>query len=131
MVYLPAMIPYNDAIFRCNLIWSVFDMLKRVVSLLVCLSFALPAWAAQEFILADIVIAGNQRVQTADILNVLTVKPGQTVTPADIDGAIEAVFKMQRFADISAEIIRGCGRIHPYPQTRRTSFGEECPLRGQ
>jgi len=98
------MIPYNNSIFKCNLVWSVVVMLKRVVSLLVCLSLALPAWAAQEFVLADIVVTGNQRVQTADILNVLTVKPGQTVTPTDIDGAIEAVFKMQRFADISAEI---------------------------
>ena len=79
-------------------------MLKRVLALLVCLSLAIPAWAAQEFLLADIVITGNQRVQTADILNALSIKPGQTVTPADIDGAIEDVFKMERFADISAEI---------------------------
>ncbi len=79
-------------------------MLKRVFALLICLSLAIPAWAAQEFLLADIVITGNQRVQTADILNALSIKPGQTVTPADIDGAIEDVFKMERFADISAEI---------------------------
>ncbi|MEN8730286.1 MAG: outer membrane protein assembly factor BamA [Desulfuromonadales bacterium] len=79
-------------------------MLKRVLALLICLSLAIPAWAAQEFLLADIVITGNQRVQTADILNALSIKPGQTVTPEDIDGAIEDVFKMERFADISAEI---------------------------
>ena len=79
-------------------------MLQRVLLLLVCLSLAIPAWAAQEFLLADIVVTGNQRVQTADILNALSIKPGQTVTPADIDGAIEDVFKMERFADISAEI---------------------------
>ncbi len=79
-------------------------MFKRVLSLLICLSLALPAWAAQEFLLVDIIIKGNQRVQTADILNAMTIKPGKAVTPTDIDGAIEDVFKMERFADISAEI---------------------------
>ena len=66
-------------------------MFKRALSLLICLSLALPAWAAQEFLLVDVVIKGNQRVQTTDILNAMTVKPGQTVTPGDIDGAIEDV----------------------------------------
>lgn len=79
-------------------------MMKRVLALLVCFSLAVPAWAAQEFFLADIVIKGNQRVQTADVLNALSIKPGQTVTPTDIDGAIEEIFKMERFADVAAEI---------------------------
>ena len=80
-------------------------MLKKALALLIGLSLAIPAWAAaQEFFLADIVVTGNQRVQTADILNALSIKPGQTVTPTDIDGAIESLYKMERFADISAEI---------------------------
>ena len=79
-------------------------MFKRVLPLLICLSLAMPAWAAQEFLLADIVIKGNQRVQTVDILNAMSIKPGQSVTPADIDKAIEDVYKMERFSDIAAEI---------------------------
>ena len=79
-------------------------MLQRVLALLFCLSLAIPAWAAEEFLLADIIVTGNQRVQAADILNALSIKPGQKVTPADIDGAIDDIFKMERFADISAEI---------------------------
>ena len=66
-------------------------MLKRALALLICLTIAIPAWAAQEFLLADIVVSGNQRVQTADILNALSIKPGQTVIPADIDAAIEDI----------------------------------------
>ena len=104
-------------------------MLKRALALLICLSLVIPAWAAaQEFFLADIVVTGNQRVQTADILNALSIRPGQTVTPTDIDGAIEEIFKLERFADISAEISGDVSaailtfRVEERPLVRRIRF---------
>ncbi len=84
-------------------------MLKRVLALLICLSLASPTWAAQEFFLADIVVNGNKRVQTVDIFNAMSIKPGQTVTPTDIDTAIENIYKMERFSDVSAEITEESG----------------------
>ncbi len=79
-------------------------MFKKVLSLLICLSMAFPTWAAQEFLLNDIVIEGTQRVQAVDILNVMKIKPGQSVTPADIDAAMADIYRMERFSDIVSEI---------------------------
>ncbi len=79
-------------------------MFKRALLLLICLSMAFPAWAAQEFQIADIVIAGNKRVPTADVLHAIKITPGQTVTTADIDAAMEDIYRMERFSDITSEI---------------------------
>jgi len=84
-------------------------MLKRALSLLICLSLAFPAWAAQDFLLNDIVIEGNKRVQAVDVLNSMAIKPGQTVTPADIDAAMADVYSMERFSDIASEITTDSG----------------------
>ena len=79
-------------------------MLKRVFVLLFCVFLAAPVWAAQEFVLTDIVIEGNKRVQASDVLNAIKIKPGQTVVNADIDEAMAAIYAMGRFEDISADI---------------------------
>jgi outer membrane protein insertion porin family len=79
-------------------------MMKRVLTLLVCLALAVPAWAAQDYFLADIIIEGNKRVQSVDVLNAINIKPGQTVTPADIDAAMADIYRMERFSDIAAEM---------------------------
>lgn len=84
-------------------------MFKRALSLLICLSLAFPAWAAQEFMLNDIVVKGNKRVQVVDVLNAIKIKPGQTVTPADIDAAMADVYDMERFSDIASEITTDAG----------------------
>ena len=84
-------------------------MFKRVISLLICLSLAFPAWATQEFLLSDIVIDGNKRVQAVDILNAMGIKPGQTVTPADIDAARADIYSMERVSDIASEISADSG----------------------
>ena len=84
-------------------------MFKRVLSLLICLSLAFPAWATQDFLLNDIVIEGNKRVQSVDVLNSMAIKPGQTVTPADIDAAMADVYRMERFSDIASEITTDSG----------------------
>ncbi len=79
-------------------------MMKRALVLLVCLSLAFPAWAAEEFFLADVQVKGNQRVKTDDVLNAVSIKPGQKVTPADIDAAMGDIYKMERFSDITSDI---------------------------
>ena len=84
-------------------------MLKRFFPLLICLFLALPAWAAREFVLAEIVIEGNKRVQAVDVLNAMDIKPGQSVTPADIDAAMADVYRMDRFSDIATEISGDAG----------------------
>jgi outer membrane protein insertion porin family len=86
------------------MIWSNINMTKRALALLVCLSLAFPAWAAEDFFLADVQIKGNQRVKTDDVLNAVSVKPGQKVSPADIDAAMGDIYKMERFSDITADI---------------------------
>ncbi len=103
-------------------------MFKRVLLLLICLSLALPAWAAQEFLLGDIVIEGNQRVKTIDVLNAMQIKPGQAVTPADIDAAIADIYRMERFSDIAAEIAEESGitiltmKVEERPLVRNIRF---------
>ena len=79
-------------------------MFKRLLLLLFSLNLAIPVWAAQTFLLNDVIIEGNQRVQTVDILNAINIKPGQAVTLNQIDAAIADMYKMERFSDISAEI---------------------------
>ena len=79
-------------------------MFKRILTLLLCLALTSPAWAAQEFTLADIAVEGNKRVQTVDILNAIKIKPGQTVTPTDIDASMGDVYRMERFSDIATEV---------------------------
>jgi outer membrane protein insertion porin family len=86
------------------MIWSNIDMMKRALALLVCLSLAFPVWAAEEFFLADVQVKGNQRVKTDDVLNAVSIKPGQKVTPADIDAAMGDIYKMERFSDITSDI---------------------------
>jgi outer membrane protein insertion porin family len=97
-------------------------MFKKLLSLLICLSVAFPTWAAQEFLLNDIVIEGTQRVKAADILNVMKIKPGQSVTPANIDAAMADIYRMERFSDIVSEITVDSG------VTVLTFIVEERPL---
>ncbi len=103
-------------------------MLKKFLSLLICLTLAFPAWAAREFVLADIVIEGNQRVQSLDVLNAISIKPGQTVTPADIDVAMEEIYSMERFSDITTEISEDSGatvltfKVSERPLVRNVRF---------
>jgi outer membrane protein insertion porin family len=103
-------------------------MLKRVLALLMCLFLAAPTWAAQEYLLTDIVIKGTKRVQTADVLNAIKIKPGQTVSTADIDEAMAEIYAMERFEDIAADITEEAGgstlvfKVDERPLVRRIRF---------
>jgi outer membrane protein insertion porin family len=77
-------------------------MIKRAVLFLMLLLWTAPLWAASEYQVADIVVSGNRRVKADSILNVITLRKGQTVTPQQIDEAIQAIYQMGRFSDVTA-----------------------------
>ncbi len=103
-------------------------MIKKALVLLFCLSLASPAVAVQEFHFSDIVIQGNKRVHTADVLKAIRIKPGQAVSPADVDAAMEDVYKMGVFSDVAAEISRESGaevlifKVEELPLVRNVRF---------
>lgn len=79
-------------------------MIKRAVLFLLLLLWTVPLWAADEYQVADIEVAGNRRVKTDSILSVLPLHKGQTVTPLQIDEAIQAIYKLGRFSDVTAQV---------------------------
>lgn len=79
-------------------------MMKRAVLVLFFLLLALPVLAAVDDPLADITVTGNQRVKAETILNAISLHKGQAATPQDIDAAIQAIYRLGRFADVAAEI---------------------------
>jgi outer membrane protein insertion porin family len=60
--------------------------------------------AAANYQIADVVIAGTDRVSNASIRSVLNIVPGQTVTSEEIDQALRDIFALGRFDDVSAEV---------------------------
>lgn len=79
-------------------------MIKRVFLLLALLLWTVPLWAASEYQVADIVVSGNRRVKADSILNAISIHKGQTVTPPQIDEAIQAIYRLGRFSDVSAQV---------------------------
>ncbi len=79
-------------------------MIKRALLLLFCLSLAVPALADSNYLLSEIVVDGNQRVKEQAILDALDIKTGQSVQPDDIDAAIQAIYKIGRFSDVTASV---------------------------
>ncbi len=77
-------------------------IIKRAILFVVCLFWALPALAAEDYLIADIVVAGNQRIKADTILNAISLHKGQTVTPQQIDEAIQAIYRIGRFSDVAA-----------------------------
>jgi len=77
-------------------------MIKRAILLAILLLWSIPLWAAGEYQIADIVVSGNRRVKADSILKAITLHKGQTVTPPQIDEAIQAIYKLGRFSDVAA-----------------------------
>jgi outer membrane protein insertion porin family len=78
-------------------------MLKRLL-LTLCLMMIAVAAGAQGFQVSDVLIEGNDRIETATILAATTIKPGDQVTLEDVDAAMKNIFSLGRFEDISAEL---------------------------
>lgn len=79
-------------------------MIKRAFLLLFCLFLAVPAFADTSYLLSEIVIEGNQRVKQQSILDAVGFKAGETVSPAEIDEAIQAIYQIGRFSDVTASV---------------------------
>ena len=103
-------------------------MIKRIFLLLICLVWALPLYAVEQYFIGDVVIEGNQRVKSQAIYDVLSVKTGQTVIPDDIDADIQSIYRLGRFSDVAAEIEDRAGiktlvfRLKERPLVRKIRF---------
>jgi outer membrane protein insertion porin family len=78
-------------------------MLKKLLLALCMLSIAVVA-AAQDFKVSDIQIEGNNRVETSTVLAATPIKPGDRVSLEDVDEAMQNIFSLGRFEDISVEL---------------------------
>jgi len=102
-VYTSFPVSYNAALL-IGCLWSLLTiMLKRwpliLFSILLCGSGA----NAQDFPIDAVVVEGNSRVDSATIASLLTVKAGTTVSAADIDRDVVALFKSARFVDVQVD----------------------------
>ena len=78
-------------------------MLKSFVTLLLFLLLATSAWAAEGFLVADIEVVGTSRVKVSDILGAISLRVGQSIFAEDVDRAIQSIYRLGRFSDISVE----------------------------
>lgn len=79
-------------------------MFVRLI-LFLCLWLVLIGSAfAESFKLTDIVISGNSRVSISSIKSVLKIVPGQEVTAEEIDQAVQDIFGLGRFDEVSADL---------------------------
>ncbi|HVU82541.1 MAG TPA: outer membrane protein assembly factor BamA [Rhodanobacteraceae bacterium] len=79
--------------------------MKRVAALILfaALSVPLAAYAFQPFTVSDIRIEGLQRIAAGTVLSYLPIEPGQTMTDATAQKAIQALFKTGFFSDVELE----------------------------
>lgn len=78
-------------------------MLKRLLVLLALLCLPVAAWG-QSYRIGEVQIAGTVRVEPSAIRAVIGVKPGETANLDDIDKDIQAIYRLGRFSDVSADI---------------------------
>ncbi len=74
---------------------------------LVFLFYALPAWAAEPFIVKDIRVEGIQRTEVGTIFSYLPVKVGETMDNRKSAEAIRALYATGFFKDVRLEADRG------------------------
>ncbi len=102
-------------------------MLKKALLTLFLLSLALGSYA-QDFRVSDIQIEGIIRAETSVVLAEISIQPGDLVSPEDIDKAMQSIFKLGYFDDISAEMTEVQGAkiltfvVHELPLIRRVKF---------
>ncbi len=78
-------------------------MLKSALFTL-CLLLAAVTVHASSFKVSDILVEGNNRVESATILAAISIRPGDQASLEDIDQAMRSIFALGRFEDISAEL---------------------------
>ncbi|HLI17382.1 MAG TPA: outer membrane protein assembly factor BamA [Rhodanobacteraceae bacterium] len=79
--------------------------MKRVAALILFAALSAPvaAYAFQPFTVSDIRIEGLQRIAAGTVLSYLPIEPGQTMTDATAQKAIQALFKTGFFSDVELE----------------------------
>ncbi len=70
---------------------------------LTALSVALSSAWADDFVIQNIVIKGNERLSTGTIFSYIPVHPGQTFTDAEGDATITALFRTGNFKDVTLQ----------------------------
>ncbi|AMV72679.1 outer membrane protein assembly factor BamA [Desulfuromonas carbonis] len=102
-------------------------MLKCLLMLLALLWLPVAAWA-QPYLISAVQVEGVLRVEPSAVRAVISVQPGQTVTLDAIDKDIQAIFKLGRFTDVSADITEQGGatiltyRLVERPLLRKVVF---------
>lgn len=71
-----------------------------IVLLLLTTSLAV----AENFDVSDVVISGNDRVSIASVRSVIKILPGQSVTGEEIDQAVQDIFALGRFDNVTADL---------------------------
>ena len=102
-------------------------MLKKVILTLFLLSLAVLS-SAQDLRVSDVQIEGIIRVETSVVLAKISIKPGDLVSPEEIDQAMQDIFKLGYFDDISADMTEVQGAkiltfvVHELPLIRHIKF---------
>ncbi|HEY6008728.1 MAG TPA: outer membrane protein assembly factor BamA [Geobacteraceae bacterium] len=65
--------------------------------------FATTAVAEERDKIAEVVIKGNRRIETAAILNVVKSKPGDFLYPDKVDADVRAIYALGNFNDVQAD----------------------------
>ena len=60
--------------------------------------------AAEGDRIAEVLIKGNRRIETAAITNVIKTVPGDYLFPEQVDGDIRAIFRLGHFQDVKADV---------------------------
>ena len=103
-------------------------MTRRILLAVFCLVLLPVSALAQSYKIGAVSVEGNRRVETGAILAVISVKAGQTVTIVDIDRDVRAIFKLNRFKDVAADLEQRDGtsiltyRVQERPLLRRVVF---------
>jgi outer membrane protein insertion porin family len=85
-------------------------MKNRWMVWLIVLLWIPVAGMASPFVVDQILVEGNRRVERTYIEGVLTVAAGKAISTEEIDRNIAAIFKTGRFQDVSAELVEREGR---------------------
>jgi len=102
-------------------------MLRKVILTLILLSAAVFA-SAQDLRVSDIQVGGNTRIETSKVLAEISIKPGDLVSLENIDQAMQSIFKLGYFDDISVEMTEVQGAkvltfvVHELPLIRSIVF---------
>ncbi len=77
--------------------------------LLICILLSWPL-AAQEIVFDEVLVEGLRRVSPESVEAVLTVQPGDELSREEIDRSLRAIFALQNFEDVAAELEERTGR---------------------